>query len=563
MLLAVASASAVYAGSVTPTQPAIGEPIPGLTKMEQDMFDKGKIQFERVLTVADGLGPIFNRESCVACHINPTGGSGTQTVIRFGADDGMTFDNLFFEGGPVLQLSASNIDCQETIPASANVFTERITPSGIGGGLIESIDDADLSVLEDPTDADMNGVSGRTNIVTPFENPVPRVGRFGWKSGFATLNSFSADAARNESGITNIFIPLENDPNGFDPPSLGAPDDCDTVMDPEDEFDADGFYYFERGAQFLRFTAAPPQTPKSGMTGETIFNTIGCNECHTSSFVTSTDPSISESLRGIAIRPYSNFLLHDMGDSGDPMVEPGAERGEVRTPALWGLRVRDQLWHDGRISGSTFEEKADLAILEHGAANSEGAASAAAYTALTQMEKDQVIAFLGSLGQREFDSDSSGTVELNDYMDFRACQGGGPYTADDPCAIHDIDQDGDVDPDDFASFLTVYSGDLVDCNSNALPDLADIVAGTSADANGNAIPDECDCAADCTPDNGDGTFGNGVVNIDDVLAVINAFGSADSRCDVAPQFIDGTFGNGIVNIDDVLAVINNFGPCSP
>ncbi|MEM7228578.1 MAG: hypothetical protein AAF432_07160 [Planctomycetota bacterium] len=69
------------------------------------------------------------------------------------------------------------------------------------------------------------------------------------------------------------------------------------------------------------------------------------------------------------------------------------------------------------------------------------------------------------------------------------------------------------------------------------------------------------CAADCAPDNGDGTFGNSVINIDDLLAVINAFGGTEERCDIAPDNGDGTFGNGIVNIDDVLEVINAFGPC--
>jgi choice-of-anchor B domain-containing protein len=69
------------------------------------------------------------------------------------------------------------------------------------------------------------------------------------------------------------------------------------------------------------------------------------------------------------------------------------------------------------------------------------------------------------------------------------------------------------------------------------------------------------CAADCAPNNGDGTFGNQVINIDDLLAVINDYGATDSPCDIAPDNGDGTVGNGSVNIDDVLTVINAFGPC--
>jgi hypothetical protein len=69
------------------------------------------------------------------------------------------------------------------------------------------------------------------------------------------------------------------------------------------------------------------------------------------------------------------------------------------------------------------------------------------------------------------------------------------------------------------------------------------------------------CPSDVAPDNGDGTFGNGLTNIDDLLAIINNFGGTDPNYDPAPDNGDGTFGNGLTNIDDLLAVINGFGPC--
>lgn len=53
------------------------------------------------------------------------------------------------------------------------------------------------------------------------------------------------------------------------------------------------------------------------------------------------------------------------------------------------------------------------------------------------------------------------------------------------------------------------------------------------------------------------SYGNGAVNIDDLVAVINAFGATgDQREDIAP-----TCGNGVVNIDDLIAVLNAFGAC--
>jgi hypothetical protein len=74
-------------------------------------------------------------------------------------------------------------------------------------------------------------------------------------------------------------------------------------------------------------------------------------------------------------------------------------------------------------------------------------------------------------------------------------------------------------------------------------------------------PPALPCPADCAPDNGDGTFGNAVINIDDLLSVINRFGDAGGPCDNAPDNGDGTFGNNLVNIDDLLGVINAFGDC--
>jgi subtilisin family serine protease len=69
------------------------------------------------------------------------------------------------------------------------------------------------------------------------------------------------------------------------------------------------------------------------------------------------------------------------------------------------------------------------------------------------------------------------------------------------------------------------------------------------------------CSADCAPVHADLTWGNGEVNVDDLIAVINAYGSSLARCDVAPIHGDGTAGNGTVNIDDIIGVIVEFGPC--
>ncbi|NNM26656.1 MAG: hypothetical protein HKO59_11855, partial [Phycisphaerales bacterium] len=329
---------------------------------------------------------------------------------------------------------------------------------------------------------------------------VPRVGRFGWKSILPTILSFSADAARNELGLTNRLLPDELDPNGDMPPSLDDPDFCDLVADPEDgpEDDVPGAPHFiDRVTDFQRFMSAPPQTPRSGMSGEAIFETIGCAQCHHPTFTTSDDPSLELVLRNQVIHPYSDFLLHDMGDAGDDYPEGDALGSEVRTTPLWGLRHREELWHDGRFDDS-FEENVVNAIIEHGDTGSEAVAVVNAWNDLTDEERDSVVAFLGSLGHLEFDHDHDNKIDFADFLAFAECFTGPGvfYDADDPCAVSDIDQDGDVDEDDFDSFLVAYLdeglGPQDDCNENGVIDLADIITGTSLDEDSDGIPDDCE-----------------------------------------------------------------------
>lgn len=471
-------------------QPRMGEPLAGLTAAELARFNAGKTAFQRIFSVAEGLGPILNQQSCASCHNNPVGGSGSISVTRFGFFDkkGGGFNPLDSLGGSLLQSESISTECAESIPPEATVIATRITTSSLGLGLLEAIPDASILANESPGP----GVSGHAHMVTAFEDPPMsplRVGRFGWKAQVATVLTFSADAALNEMGITNRFLTAENDPNGVNPPSLGA---CDTVPDPEDGPDVEGFHFIDRVTDFQRFLAAPPQTPKSGMTGEAIFNLVGCAVCHVASFTTSNNPALEASIRNKTILPYSDFLVHDMGLLGDGIQQGQADVREIRTPPLWGVRVRDPLLHDGRVAGGTLASRINLAVIEHGLFGSEAASSAAAYSALLPAQKNQVIAFLDSLGRAEFDANGDNVIDAHDLVDFAGCYGGGPYNADSPCAVHDIDQDGDVDDDDFAMMLTVYSGSQADCNGNSVNDARDLMLMTSTDCNLNSVPDECD-----------------------------------------------------------------------
>lgn len=496
--------TSVSAYSQVVPQPKMGAPLNGLTAMQLSAFNAGAVDFDHVFTAAEGLGPIFNQNSCSSCHNNPTGGSGTVTVVRFGMVSGKTglFDPLTNLGGSLQQSQSISVACAEIVPAIANVTANRVTNSTLGSGLVEAIADADISA-----NVGTPGVSGKVHMVGVLEDPNGplRVGRFGWKAQVATVLTFSGDAALNELGFTNRLVGQENAPNG----NMALLASCDAVADPEDGPDANNLDFIDRVTDFQRYLAAPPQTPRNGMTGEAIFISIGCADCHTPQYTTITDPSLESALSGKVIRPYSDFLLHDMGQTADFIEQGGAAQRELRTPSLWGVRARDPMWHDGRVAGGTFADRISGAggvIMLHDALLSEAQSVAQAFFALSTSDQSKVVAFLDSLGRAEFDADGDNDVDYTDLQGFLAAEAASvttTFSPDDTEAVFDIDQDGDVDQADFAHFITVYEDD---CNQNGVNDLTDILVNqTSFDANGNLIPDECET---CQPSLGYAGPGN-------------------------------------------------------
>ena len=245
------------------------------------------------------------------------------------------------------------------------------------------------------------------------------------------------------------------------------------MADPEDGPDAQGFDFIDRVTDFQRFLAPPPQTPRSGMLGELYFGIAGCADCHVSTLTTADDAGLEPALRNKSIKPYSDFLLHDMGGAADFIEQGAAGAREIRTTPLWGLRTRDPLWHDGRIAGGTFESRVLAAILEHDSLGSEATASAQSFAGLPQASRDAVVTFLDSLGRVEFDHDGDGDRDQSDYLALLACFTGPGffYNPNDACAIFDVDFDGDVDADDQALFVVVADGQA--------GSVADLIVGRS------------------------------------------------------------------------------------
>lgn len=429
-------------------QPKLGDPLAGLTTQQLAQFQAGKSLFRRIFTAEDGLGPTHNLHSCIACHSNPIGGSSPNSITMFGRQTENGFDPLSHLGGPLLQGESIDQRCAEKVPPEANVISDRISPSVLGGGLIEAIADETLASL---ASSQSGQISGRVNWVTALEDPAGhphRAGRFGFKSQIATLLTFTAAASRNELGLTNRFLPAENNING----DLQACKPYDRFPDPELTPDAEGLDFVDRVTQFQQFLAPPPQTPRAGMIGEQVFIRIGCADCHTPSLPTSSNHAIAAILRNQSIKPYSDFLLHDMGKLGDGIAQKEASPSEMRTTPLWGFRIRFPVLHDGRVSATTVRERLIGSIRFH---DGEAAASVASFESLSPHDVDQLVSFIDSLGRVEFDHDGDNDVDIDDYRFFQSCMANQPATNYSPahkCAIADVDQDGDLDLADYCLF---------------------------------------------------------------------------------------------------------------
>jgi len=426
--------------------------------VKQDQHDKDRDTFGQPDEIKDGLGPVYNAQACRECHQNPVSGAISQiTELRAGHTNAMN-EFVDAPGGSLINDRAINSKVQERVPPlfTALVYTRFPTqdpifsPSPIpneepvrtfrtslnllGDGFVEAIPNGTLLAIRRAQKILTGGVIHGETLAVPVleanlvDNPnckdaakpcVRRIGRFGWKDQIPSLLTFSGDAYLNEQGITNFLVLQENS-------SLGRPvaafddvaDDqrceeplefCPTCLCGEDtERDIDAF------TQFMRATKAPPQDEDIQRQyegdikdGRELFTrmpglTYSCSACHTPAIVTSRPGTpinggfiqTDDHLGFKVIRPFSDFLLHDIG-TGDGIVQNGPQstRTKVRTPALWGVRTRTRLMHDGsgmNAPSLTFME----AILRH---QGEAAAVTAAFQGLTDKQKKQIIMFLESL----------------------------------------------------------------------------------------------------------------------------------------------------------------------
>jgi CxxC motif-containing protein (DUF1111 family) len=370
-------------------------------------FDAALAKFVEQEGIAEGLGPVYNAQSCGECHQNPVTGGPTQiSELRAGHLSNGVFVDA--PGGSLINDRATNANIQERVPGAENIRTFRITLNTLGDGFVEAINSNTLVAIANAQPGQSGGqIAGQFIQVPVLEaNGAVRGGRFGWKNQHASLLSFSSDAYLNEMGITNRFNLVENTSlgrfvgfgSGFDP----VPDTQPCASQPGVNCGEDGTEDINKFADFMRATKAPPRdTALAGtadaIAGSNLFNQIGCSICHTPSITTSAPGTIinggalvvDQALGNKIIRPFGDFLLHDIG-TGDGIVQNGGQstRNKVRTMPLWGVRTHSRHMHDAATL--TFTES----ILRHGG---EAQIVTVAFQLLSATQRNQIITFLKSL----------------------------------------------------------------------------------------------------------------------------------------------------------------------
>jgi CxxC motif-containing protein (DUF1111 family) len=376
--------------------------------LSEKEFDEARDAFAEIETPEAGLGTHFNESSCANCHGAPVekglpGGSGPITELRAGH---LGANNEFIPapGGTLITFQALQGVTTEAraLPDSENIRDRFITPSLFGDGFVECVADDVLRRIPQEQSARTNGrIRGLVREVEVLEAPGKKaVGRFGWAAQHASLLSFSADAYKNEMGITSRLMPEDNT-------FLGQKVD-DGIADPEDtggEFGEDVDLF----ADFMRALSAPPRLlpadPKERKEveeGFERFKSIGCDICHLPELVTAKTGAlvnggafrVPQALGNKRFHPYGDFLLHDIGTGPNILREgmPPETRGKIRTAALWGvgtrLKNKEPLLHDG--SASSLEE----AIQRH---KNTAAQEAEKFQRLSEADKARLLKFLRSL----------------------------------------------------------------------------------------------------------------------------------------------------------------------
>lgn len=392
------------------------------------LFSENWVAAPASATSRDGLGPMFNARSCSGCHFldgrgappEPDKDSAALLVRISIMENGRAVPDPVYGGqiqprslpggAPEAQVSVRWSEHEETYPDGKEITlrkpvlefsawadgppshplltSPRIANAVHGLGLLEAVPEAAIRSLADPEDADKDGISGRANEAWDKTLQKRMLGRFGWKASQPSVRQQTAEAFLGDMGITSPVNPQE----AFTPaqkarlaslPSGGEPEIPENLL--------------QHVTTYMRTLAPPARRDVDDPVvrrGSVLFNDLKCARCHVPLMVTGEVSDITE-LSNQIIRPYTDLLLHDMGEGlADGRPDEDATGVEWRTPPLWGMGLQKAVnghttfLHDGRA------RNAEEAILWHGG---EAAASRDAFMRLPQSDRADLLRFLDSL----------------------------------------------------------------------------------------------------------------------------------------------------------------------
>lgn len=416
--------------TVSLAQHAYSQPAANLGTQERALFVVGNSFFTSPWVSApssvaarDGLGPLFNAAACQDCHIRdgrgrpPSDGSAVSSLLRIAMDDGgadpvygnQIQDRALPGVNPEARLSVrwqfterqlaggETVQLRKPVPQLSHLaygklqaahHSLRIAPPVFGMGLLELIPARQIVAAADESDQNGDGISGRVNWVSESGAKEKMPGRFGWKASQPSVRQQSLAAFANDMGISSALFSGEictQSQAACDELAKGGSPELETVIENA------VLFYVRHLAVPARRAANAPEV----LTGKALFNEIGCASCHRPHWTTGHSDEFP-ALASQSIWPYTDLLLHDMGDGLADGVREGEALGrEWRTPPLWGIHLAKVVGgqgigflHDGRARD--FKE----AILWHGG---EAEAARNAFASLPEQQRSDLLSFLKSL----------------------------------------------------------------------------------------------------------------------------------------------------------------------
>ncbi|MBW6423437.1 c-type cytochrome [Rhizobium sp. XQZ8] len=418
----------------------------GTFKLGNALFTKLWVSAPSSTQASDGLGPIFNARACQSCHLKdgrghpPEGGADATSMFLRLARPARTdqereaisdFRKLNFPdavygeqlqdlavpglksegrmkisytetpvtlaGGEVVKLRKPSYSVTDLGygPIEGDVtLSPRIAPPMIGMGLIQAIHESDILAKADPDDKDGDGISGKPSMVRDHKSGELKLGRFGFKAQNASIRDQTSSAFAGDMGISTPDDPFDHgDCTKAQAACLAMPTGVQQRLGPVEAPDPVlplvTFY-----SENLAVPARRDIGDKTVLKGKELFYKAGCSDCHTPKFVTRRDAG-NKAHAFQLIWPYSDFLLHDMGEGLADGQQVGVATGaEWRTQPLWGIGLTKTVnghtffLHDGRARNLT------EAILWHGG---EAAKARDAFAALNKQDRQDLIKFLESL----------------------------------------------------------------------------------------------------------------------------------------------------------------------